>query len=84
VLRGQQPGDDLRVIAVLAPGHSPDRVDELGAVEDPVLQQVADRAGSLGEQFAGVELLHILGQDQDWQSWVGLAGSDRGAQALVR
>jgi hypothetical protein len=53
----QQPGDDLRVHRGAAVRDPLDRVGELGAVEDPVLEQVADRARAVGEQLAGVQLL---------------------------
>ena len=53
------------------------------AVEDPVLEQVADAAGAVREQLAGVQLLDVLGQHQDGQAGDLAAGVERGAQALV-
>jgi hypothetical protein len=52
-------------------------------VGDPVLEQVADGAGPLGEQVGGIALLHVLGQHEHGHLGV-LAGDDQGRpDALV-
>jgi GntR family transcriptional regulator/MocR family aminotransferase len=61
---GEQTGDDLRVHGG-ATGRDPaDGIDKLGAVEHPVLEQIADAAAAAGQQLTGVQLLDVLGQDQ--------------------
>ena len=75
--------DDLRVHHGAAGGDPADRVDELADLADPVLEQVADRAGPVGEQVPGVEPLHVLRQHQHRQAGHGAAGRDGGAEALV-
>jgi hypothetical protein len=37
------------------------RVEELGDVRDPVLEQIADPLRAPGDQLGGVSLLHPLG-----------------------
>jgi hypothetical protein len=46
---GQQPGGDLRVHRRTAVRHPVHCLNELAAVEHPVLEQVADGAGAVGE-----------------------------------
>jgi hypothetical protein len=55
-------GDDLRVQGGAAGRHPVHRVQEVADVLDPVLEQVAERAGGLRQQVGGVALLHVLGQ----------------------
>ena len=59
-----QLGDDLGVQRGAAGGDPAHRVEEVADVRDPVLEQVADRAGGLRQQVGGVALLHVLGQHQ--------------------
>jgi hypothetical protein len=42
-------------------GDDVDRVDEPGDIGNAVLEQVADPTAAIGDQFAGVELLDVLG-----------------------
>jgi hypothetical protein len=64
---GEQLGDDLGVHRHAARGDLAHRVDELLDVEHAVLQQVPDATGAIGKQFAGVELLDVLRQDEHRQ-----------------
>ena len=52
-------------------------------VGDPVLQQVADAGGELGEQFGRRARLDVLGEDQHADPGVVAADRHRRAQALV-
>ena len=61
----QELRDHLRVERGAARGHPAQRVEELGHVGDPVLEQVADAAGVRRQQVGGVPLLHVLRQHQD-------------------
>jgi len=54
--------------------HRADRRGERLVVEHAVLQQVADAAGLVGQQLAGVQLLHVLGQHQHRQAGYLAAG----------
>ncbi|GAA3049830.1 hypothetical protein GCM10020000_33060 [Streptomyces olivoverticillatus] len=66
------------------PGGDPaHRVDELGGVGDPVLEQIADGAVAGGQQFVGVELLDVLGEHEDGQAGPLAAGLQRRLEALV-
>ena len=80
---GHQPRDDLGVHDGAAVGDPLDRVGELGAVEHPVLEQVADRARAVGQQFPGVQLLDVLGQHEDRQAGQLGPGLERRPQPLV-
>ena len=62
---GQQLSHDLRVERAAALGHPAQRVEELGDVGDPVLEQVTDAVRPAGDQLGGVPLFHPLGQHQD-------------------
>ena len=79
----EQLRNDLGIHRRPAAGDLPHRVDELVDVEDAVLEQVSDPAGPVGEQFACVELLDVLRQDEHGQAGYLGAGLDRGAQPLV-
>ena len=48
-----------------ARGHPAQRVEELGHVGHPVLEQIADAAGVRRQQVGGVPLLHVLRQHED-------------------
>src|ERR1700761_507285 len=80
---GQQAGDHLGIHGAAARRHPVDRGHELRAVEHPVLEQVADAAAPVGQQFPGVQLLDVLGQHQDRQAGDLAPGGQRGPQALV-
>ena len=58
-------GDDLGVDDRAALGDPSDRVGEVVEVVDTVLEQVADAAGSVGDQPEGEGRLDVLGQDED-------------------
>ena len=60
-----------------------EHVHELVVGEHPVLEQVTDPAGPVGEQFAGVKLLDVLRQHQDRQPRYLPPGRQRRAQPLV-
>jgi len=79
-LHAQHPGAAI-FAANCAGCHGADGRGERLVVEHPVLEQVADPAGLVGQQFAGVQLLHVLGQDQDGQPGDPAAGLQGGAQA---
>src|SRR5215469_218380 len=79
----QQPGDYFRVHRGAPGGYPAYRVDELGAVQHAVLEQVSDAAGAVGQQLAGVQLLDILGQHEHRQAGHRAACREGGPQALV-
>lgn len=60
VLAGEELGDDGGVHGGAAVGDAADGFDELADVEDAVFEEVADAAGVVGEEFAGVELFDVL------------------------
>ena len=66
-------GDHLGIHGRATAGHPLHRVHELPDVADPVLEQVTDTAGAVGEQLAGVELLDVLRQDQDRETGAAAA-----------
>ncbi len=79
----QQPLDDRGVHGRTAARDAAHRRDELAAVEHPVLEEVADRSRAVREQFTGVQLLHVLREDQDGQAGDAAAGLQRDLDALV-
>ena len=79
----EQLGDDLGVERGAAAGDPLDRLQEVGDVHDPVLEQVADPAAAVGEQLLGVGRLDVLGDDQHRRPGRLPAHLERGAQALV-
>lgn len=83
VLAGEELGDDGGVHGGAAVGDAADGFDELADVEDAVLEEVADAAGVVGEQFAGVELFDVLGEHEDGQAGDLGAGGDGGLEAFV-
>jgi hypothetical protein len=62
---------DLLVDDGAACGHGTNRFRERSVAEHPVLQQVADAAALVGEELAGVQLLHVLRQHKHWQTGTG-------------
>lgn len=83
VLAGEELGDDGGVHGGAAGGDAADGFDELADVEDAVLEEVADSAFGVGEEFAGVELFDVLGEDEDGESGDLGAGSDGCLEAFV-
>ena len=81
--RGHQLGDHLGVQGGAAAGHAPERVHELAHVADPVLEEIADAAGAIGEQLRRVLALHVLAEDQHRRSRNLPASLDRRAQSFV-
>ena len=79
----QQLGHDLGVERGAAGGHPAQRVQEVGHLGDPVLEQVADAAGLDRQQFGGVALLDVLGQHQDGDRRVLAPDDQRRPDALV-
>jgi len=79
----QHPGDDLGIERGAAGRDTGDRVDELADVGDPVLEQVADSAGTRPEQVGGVAGPDVLGEHQDAGAGMVAADRDRGAQPFV-
>ena len=57
---GEQLRDHLGIQGGAAAGDAAQRVEELVHPPDPVLQQVADRADTVGEQLGGVGSLDVL------------------------
>jgi len=84
VLLGEQLGDDVGVHRGAAGRDAAHRVHEAVRVEHPVLEEVADASAAVGEEFAGVELFHVLGEDEDRQAGDVAACLQGGPQALVR
>src|SRR5271170_514154 len=80
---GQQLRHHLGVERAAAVGHSGQRVEELGHVGHPVLQQVADAVRAAGDQLGGVPLLHPLGQHEHADLGPAVAHHQGGAQAFV-
>ena len=62
---------------------STDRGDELLHVADPVLQQIADALGRIGEERQRKPDLHVLGENEDSHRRMSLADLERGLEALV-
>lgn len=83
VLAGEELGDDGGVHGGAAGGDAADGFDELADVEDAVFEEVADASGVVGEEFAGVELFDVLGEDEDGQAGDLGAGGDGGLEAFV-
>lgn len=66
-----------------ARGHAAHAVDELAAVEDAVLEQIADPARTVRQQLTGVELFHVLREHEHREPRDPAARLDGGAQAFV-
>ena len=79
----QRLGDNLSVEHRRAARDPVKGVKKLLHPGDPVLQQVADGAGTVREQIAGVGHLDVLAEDQHGGGRQMRAGGDRRAQALV-
>ena len=92
-LRGRQPPagdhgsdqglDDGRVEGGAAGGHRPDRVDELAALGDVVLEQVAVAGRSLGQQRDRVLRVLVLREHHDPGPRVALAHLTGGVDAFA-
>jgi len=80
---GQQLGDHLRVQGAAAGRDPAQRVEELGHIGDPVLQQVAHALRAARDELGGVPLLHPLGQHQDAHGRPAVTDHERGPQSLV-
>ena len=79
----EQLGDDVGVERGATGGDASHRLEEVGYVHHPVLEQVADAAPAVGQQLRGVGRLDVLG-DHEYGSAGDLAAHlERGAQALV-
>ena len=77
-------GDDGGIDDRAALGDPPDGVGEVVEIRDPVLEQVADPAGSVAHQAQRERRLDMLGQDEDADGCPMLrADRLRGAKALV-
>ena len=83
VLGGEELGDDGGVHGGAAGGDSVDGFDELADVEEAVLEEVADGAGVVGEELAGVELFDMLGEHEDGQAGELGAGGYGGLESFV-
>ena len=79
----EQLGHNLRVEDHSPVGDTVQGVEEVDDVGHPVLEQVAQRPGAGGDEFPGVALLHVLGQDEDRQIRVALAHLQSRTHALV-
>ena len=71
--RADQGVDDGRVEGVAPGGHGADRVDQLVALGDVVLQQVAVAGRALGQQRDGVLGIVVLREDDDAGPGMALA-----------
>ena len=80
---GEQLRDDFGIERAAARGHPVQRVEELGDVRNPVLEQVADAVRAPGDQLGGVPLLHPLGQDEHADVRPAVADHQGRAQPLV-
>ena len=80
---GEQLRDDFGIERAAARGHPVQRVEELGDVRDPVLEQVADPLRAPGDQLGGVPLLDPLGQDEHAGVRPAVPDHQGRAQALV-
>jgi hypothetical protein len=68
--RTEKLGDDFGVQGGTSYGDPLERFDEVADVGHPVLQQVADAGGVVGQQVGGVAGLDVLGEQQDAQPLV--------------
>jgi hypothetical protein len=75
--------DYFRVHGGAAGGDPADGGNELIDVGHPVLEQVADTAVGGAEQFAGIEVLDVLGEHEDRQAGHPRSRRDRGLQTFV-
>ena len=82
--RGDQRLDDRRVEGRAAGRHDADRVDQLAALGDAVLQQVAVARRTLGQQRDRVLGVLVLGEHHDPGPGVALAHLTGGVDALAR
>jgi hypothetical protein len=82
-VRGEQLGDHLGVYGGVAGRDPPHRLDELVGVDHPVLDQISDRPGAVGQQLPGVQLLDVLGQHEHGQARDLAAGRQGRLQPLV-
>ena len=78
-----QLGHDLGIERRATTGDAAQRIGELAHVGHAVLEQVADAAGPVGQQLAGVLRLHVLAQHQHRRARHQAARLDGRAQALV-
>jgi hypothetical protein len=63
--------------------NAPERVHEFAHVADPVLEEITDAAGAIGEQLRRVLALDILAEDQHRRSRNLPASLDRRPQSFV-
>ena len=82
--RGDQRFDDRRVEGGAAGRHHADRVDQLAALGDAVLEQVAVAGRALGQQRDRVLGVVVLGEHHDPGPRVALAHLAGGVDALAR
>ena len=82
--RGDQRLDDRRVERRAARRHHPDRVDQLAALGNAVLEQVAVARRALGQQRHRVLGVVVLGEHHDPGPRVALAHLAGGVDALAR
>src|SRR5699024_5770335 len=76
-------GHDLGVEHGAAACDLVDGVEEVLDIGDSVLEQVAESAGVLGDEFGGVLLFHVLAEHDDLDVGVLLADEDGCVDALV-
>ena len=57
------PLDHLWVEGRAAGGHPPHGVREHDQVSDTILQEISDALGSVAQEFEGVTVLEVLGED---------------------
>ncbi len=79
----KQFGHHGRVECRAAPGHPLEGVEKLLRVHHPVLELIANPALAVGEELPGVQLLHVLREDQHGQAGHLPAGGESGLQSLV-
>ena len=73
--RAQELGHDFGVQGGTSYGDALEGFDEVADVGHPVLQQVADAGGVVGQQVGGIAGFDVLGEEQDAQSLVAGCGA---------
>ena len=79
----EQLRDDFGIQGGTSDGDPLQRLDEVADVGHPVLQQVADAGGVVGQEVGGVAGLDVLGEQEDAQPLVAGAQLQGEAEALV-
>jgi hypothetical protein len=81
--RSEELGHDLGIEGGPSSRNALERFDEVADIRHPILEQVPDAGGALGEQLGGVAGLAVLGEHQHADVGMLTAKGDRGAQSFV-